>query len=233
MNSNIGELVVVWTARLAVAAWMFRLLADLSCRPRIPTGGVAGVSRSEPPVLNTPRAPVGRPQPPPEGKTQQNRIVLWVWTAGCLCYLLHVAAAFQFVHHWSHTSAYAHTARQTHLVTGWNWGGGLWINYAFTLWWPLDVLWCWLRQRGWGLTMRAPGSCDTGGSRWSTPATLENIPRWYRWTLHAIFGFLVFNATVVFGPRWWRWVFLLFLPALWLAMRPARRHTARSSATRG
>src|SRR5690606_2887397 len=108
------------------------------------------------------------------------RAVLCVWTAGCVIYLLHVAAAFHFVHDWSHEAACAQTAQQTAAVTGWHWGGGLWINYAFTLWWPLDVAWTWLRG-------------------------LDGLPRWYIVCLHAVAGFLMFNATVVFGPAWWRW----------------------------
>jgi hypothetical protein len=55
------------------------------------------------------------------------------WTGGCGFYLLHVACAFEYYHHWSHANAYAATARQTAAVVGLDWGGGLYVNYAFTL----------------------------------------------------------------------------------------------------
>src|SRR5262245_656128 len=55
------------------------------------------------------------------------------WTAGCVLYLLHVVAAFHYYHHWSHDAAYESTARQTADVVGVHWGGGLYVNYAFTL----------------------------------------------------------------------------------------------------
>ena len=35
------------------------------------------------------------------------------WTCGFLVYFGHVAAAFQFHHHWSHDAAYDETARRT------------------------------------------------------------------------------------------------------------------------
>jgi len=28
----------------------------------------------------------------------------------------------------------------------------------------------------------------------------------YYWVVQAIFGFMMFNATVVFGPAFWKWV---------------------------
>ncbi len=161
MNPNIAELAVAWTARIAVLAWFGCLLRDLSSARRGSTS-----------------APVAR-----------GRLLLW--TAGCLAFLLHVAAAFCFVHHGSHAAALAHTARQTYEVTGWNWGGGLWVNYAMTLWWPLDVILSW--KYG-----------------------LDGLPRWYRWTLHTFFGFLIFNATVVFGPPGWRWLAVPATLLLWV-----------------
>ena len=41
-----------------------------------------------------------------------------LWTTGCLVFWLHVACAFQFVHHWSHAEAFEATARQTLETTG-------------------------------------------------------------------------------------------------------------------
>jgi hypothetical protein len=67
----------------------------------------------------------------------------WVWTIGCACFLAHVAGAFAYFHHWSHAAAYHETARQTAELTGWRWGGGLYLNYLFALGWLIDVLWWW------------------------------------------------------------------------------------------
>src|SRR6185295_17486741 len=57
------------------------------------------------------------------------------WTVGFAAFLVHVACAFHFYHDWSHAKAYDDTARQTAAVTGWNWGGGLYINYLFAMVW--------------------------------------------------------------------------------------------------
>src|SRR5437879_5846251 len=62
----------------------------------------------------------------------------------CIVFGFHVAAAFHFAHAWSHGVAYTATARQTKEATGWDWGGGLYANYAFTVVWLLDAAWCWL-----------------------------------------------------------------------------------------
>lgn len=177
MNADFGELIVHWTARLAVAAYLVRLGAD-----------VAGW-----PANRTQRA-----------RTEQR--VRLIWTSGCLVHLLHVAAAFESVHHWSHAAAAAHTAEQTARVTGWQWSGGVWINYAFTLWWPLDVVWCW--RRG-----------------------LDRLPRTYIAALHAVVGFLVFNATAVFGPGWW-WLVVGCVAAALLTVTAHRLAVRRQSHSR-
>jgi hypothetical protein len=105
------------------------------------------------------------------------------WTLGGAFYLAHVAAAFQFHHHWSHLAAYQETARQTAEVFGANWGGGLYFNYAFTLIWIADVFWWW----------------RTGLDGYRAR------PRWVTGTVHSFFGFMFFNATVVFGSGFMRW----------------------------
>jgi len=65
------------------------------------------------------------------------------WTIGCAALLTHFICAFQFYHAWSQTSAYIATARQTADVTGINWGGGLFINYAVATLWTADITWWW------------------------------------------------------------------------------------------
>lgn len=104
------------------------------------------------------------------------------WTAGCLAYLLHVACAFQYYHHWSHAEAYEATARQTADVVGLDWGGGLYFNYAFTFLWVADVCWWWI---------------DMGG--------YLARPRLIEWSMHGFLGFIAFNATVVFATGFSRW----------------------------
>src|SRR5437899_2188707 len=71
-------------------------------------------------------------RPSPGGGQRQAAARLF-WTLGCLAYLAHVATAFHFAHDWSHARAYAHTADRTWELTGWRWGGGLYVNYLFTL----------------------------------------------------------------------------------------------------
>jgi hypothetical protein len=101
-----------------------------------------------------------------------------IWTVGCIIFLAHVAAAFHFVHGWSHAAAFEHTRRQTQALTGWDSGAGLYLNYLFTAWWVLDVL-AWWRWVDW---------------------PQRRVPYWM---MQAYFAFLMFNATVVFGPRGW------------------------------
>jgi hypothetical protein len=100
------------------------------------------------------------------------------WTAGCGFYLAHFICAFTYFFHWSHAEAYAFTARTTAEVVGLDWGGGLYINYVFTLVWLADVCWWW---------------------------TDRPRPRWIGWAVHLFMGFIAFNATVVFATGFSRW----------------------------
>src|SRR5262245_22142067 len=87
--------------------------------------------------------------------------VLGLWAFGCAAYVAHVVSAFQFYHHWSHENALTHTAEATAAVTGWRSGAGLYVNYAFTLAWLLDVIWWWI-----------------------DPDSHTRRPRWVRWLWH-------------------------------------------------
>lgn len=115
---------------------------------------------------------------------------LW-WTAGFVLYLVHIAAAFQFVHHWSHAAAYRHTAQQTYDKIGIEWGGGLYFNYAFTMAWLVDVMLLWTQ-----------GPFRTG------------YAQWLRLVWYTFFVFMVINATVVFGSGPVRWLSLATLVVL-------------------
>ena len=107
---------------------------------------------------------------------RSDRVARVLWTLGCLAYLLHVAAAFHFVHGWSHDAAVAHTAE----IGGF--GEGIYVNHLFTLLWTTDVLAWWLWPR------------------WHAER-----PRWINIALHGFMLFVIFNAAVVFveGPARW------------------------------
>lgn len=96
----------------------------------------------------------------------------WSWGAALLA--LHVAAAFQWQHHWSHAAAVSATADQTADRVGWRWGGGVWINYAMLSLWCADAVRWWNRN---------------GNDRSSAP------PAALRW----VFAFLWFQGAVVFA----------------------------------
>jgi len=123
----------------------------------------------------------------------------WLNTAGCAAFLAHVAAAFHFYHHWSHASAYADTARQTAEFSGWNWGGGLYLNYLFALVWLGEVVWSWTNPNG----------------------SLQR-PKWMTWVVRGFFLFMMFNGAVVFvrdGLRWFGLVLCLLLVGCWWPLR--------------
>ncbi len=117
------------------------------------------------------------------------RIARWLWTMGCLVYLIHVAVAFHFVHAWSHSAAYAHVLKRTLELTGLASGVGLYVNYAFGLLWLADTILWWHRLD------------------WSQ----RRIPYWI---VQGIFAFLIVQATVVFGP--WFWMPIFFAVAILL-----------------
>src|SRR5687767_9943408 len=74
---------------------------------------------------------------------RERRAARVVWTVGCVLFLAHVACAFHFAHGWSHADAYRQTARQTRELFGLDWGGGLYLNYLFTLAWVVDAGYWW------------------------------------------------------------------------------------------
>jgi hypothetical protein len=122
-----------------------------------------------------------------------------LWTAGWLCYLAHVAAAFHYVHRWSHHRALAETAAQTEALVGMATGFGLWLNYLFTAVWTADVVWWWLDEDGYRLR-----------------------PQLAAIAVHAFLGFMFFNGAVVFATGLSRWVGLAaaaLLVPLWFRGR--------------
>jgi hypothetical protein len=121
------------------------------------------------------------------GRSRWDSATRIAWTIAVIALIAHFISAYQFYHHWSQRFAYLDTARQTEEVIGLNWGGGLFINYAFLLIWFVDVSWWWLR-----------GLASYRTRPWPV------IALWHGFVL-----FILFNATVVFKDGMVRWVGLV------------------------
>ena len=81
------------------------------------------------------------------GPTTHGRWPLAAYWVGAALALAHALAAFGWHYDWSHTQAVTATAEQTADVFGLNWGGGLWVNYAFLVAWLVDAGWRTARPR--------------------------------------------------------------------------------------
>jgi hypothetical protein len=103
-----------------------------------------------------------------------------VWLLGAFVYLAHVATAFGIHHDWSHEAAYAYTAARTEALLGLHWGGGLWVNYAFTAIWVGEGIW-------WQLL----------------PTRHARRPAAWTTMIRGVFLFMIANGAVIFvgGPR--------------------------------
>ena len=104
-----------------------------------------------------------------------------LWTTSFLLSVLHVLAAFHFMHHWSHTAAYLATAEETRVKLGFAYGAGVYFNYLFLIVWGIDVVWTW---HGFRFPHRP------------TPWWIQ-AGRWY-------LLFIAFNGVVVFKTGWLR-----------------------------
>lgn len=135
-----------------------------------------------------------------------NSVARILWTTGFCFLVLHVLAVFAVYHHWSHDEALAHTARRTAELTGWNWGGGLYFNYAFLALWAGDLLWWWGR-----------------------PESYHRRSAWIEGMIQGYLAFIAVNATIIFGQGAVRWggIGILIL-LVFLAMRRYRRSTHRN-----
>jgi hypothetical protein len=128
---------------------------------------------------------------------------LWrvAWSTACLLLIVHVLSAFHFEHGWSHAAALRHTAEQTAGVTGIDWGGGLYFNYAFLILWLADVAVLWRSD-----------SIQQSTGRQSNLRRITNLAC----------VFTVVNATVVFGPSWWIWPLALVGTLLFVVRQRVR-----------
>jgi hypothetical protein len=172
---TIGELITRWTIRAAVLLYVLAVAGELQRRV---AWAACPPSRRVAWAACPPSRRVAWAACPP----LLEAITRWAWTLGCGLCVAHVAAAFHFYHGWSHAAAYRDTARQTAEVSGLDWGGGLYFNYAFTLLWVADALWWWL-----------------------APSSRRARPFFLTAALEAYFAFIVFNATVVFETGAMRW----------------------------
>ena len=105
-----------------------------------------------------------------------------IWTAGCVCFVLHVVCAFQFTHHWSHADALRVTGDRTADMLGMRFGEGLYFSYLFLLLWLADVAWQWL-----------------------APASYRQRSPWLAAGFLAYMAFIAFNGAVVFEHGVTRW----------------------------
>jgi len=129
-----------------------------------------------------------------------------VWLLGAAAYLAHVAAAFAIHHDWSHAAAYAYTAARTDAFIGLSWGGGLWVNYAFTAIWIGEGLWWQLR-----------------------PARYARRPGIWTPIIRGMFLFMIVNGAVIFvaGPRRLLGIGVL-IALVWIWKRGARTPRRKS-----
>jgi hypothetical protein len=184
-----GELITLWTVRASLAfAFAAAMLA----------------------ILNVPASASADSVKRRSGEgTTTSLWPLWLWTLACAFFLAHVAAAFHFYHHWRHADAIQHTAERTEELVGWNFGGGLYFNYAFALIWVVDVVFLWWRRAS--IPAQKSHSSNAPGS------AIRSI--WW-----CFFLFMVVNGAIVFvtGPtRWLTSVALLLLAMAWLCARSA------------
>jgi hypothetical protein len=107
----------------------------------------------------------------------------WSWTIGCALLWVHVGLAMHVVYHWDHGLMVRETARQTAELTGIDWGGGVYINYAFMLLWAGDAAWWWF----------------AGDERYRCRAV------WVSMIVHAFLAFIAINAVIVFANGAVRW----------------------------
>lgn len=117
-----------------------------------------------------------------------SRIECIFWSLGCVLYVVHVVCAFAFAHDWSHQTAFDYTAIETQRIAGVRRGEGIWVNYLFTVVWIADAIRLAIAHR----------------RRLQTSRKVD-------WAVHVFFGFIVFNATVIFGPPIYRWASIVVM----------------------
>ena len=129
--------------------------------------------------------------------SSRGRLARGFWCAAYAAYLIHLAMAFHYYHHWSHADAVDHTRDVSGV------GEGIYVSHLFTLLWSADVAY-WL----------------------FAPARYATRRAWIGKTLHAFMIFIIFNGTVVYETGFIRWAGVALLTVLstaWAAGRASRR----------
>jgi hypothetical protein len=103
------------------------------------------------------------------------RILRWMWTISFVFFIVHLVAAFQFYHGWSHQIAFDDTAEQTRDMIGVAFGHGIFFSYAFAVLWCFDVAWWWVAR-----------------TRYDRRAVFLNL------AIHGYLLFIAFNGAIIF-----------------------------------
>jgi hypothetical protein len=133
-------------------------------------------------------------------QTPRGQLARCCWTLAWAAYVIHVAMAFHFAHHWSHALAVEHTRQRSGI------GEGIYVSHLFTVLWTADV-----------------------SAWWLWPARYSARSPWIGRALHAFMLFMIFNGTVVFEEGLIRWAGIgLFvgLAIVWLLCRAIARPNA-------
>jgi hypothetical protein len=130
------------------------------------------------------------------------RVARFTYILAVLAYIVHVAVAFHFAHHWKHANAFHHVE-----VTS-GFGPGIFVSYAFTVLWAVDAACLWWKP-----------------NRYLSRST------WLQVSIHLLIAFIMFQATVVFGHGVGRVgsaaVFAVLVLALLWKMKLASRERQR------
>ena len=123
-----------------------------------------------------------------------------VWALGAVLCAVHMLLAMGIRHGWSHQSALESTAAQTQAVYGLNWGGGVYVNYAFLAVWLAELIW------------------------WrASPATYLSRRSSATWSARIFYLIVLFNAAVLFASGFRALAGLLLIAFLIWIWRPAGR----------
>lgn len=158
----------LWTVRLSLC--FFALFAVRKLMRRRFSQGNPGFPNSTPDVL-----------------------ARWLWALATVFFTTHVIAAFAEVHEWSHWDALSHTADVTAEYTGVRMGGGLYLNYLFTLVCITETIWmsCW-------------------------PARYELRPKPINIAIWCFAIFMIVNGAIIFAQGPVRWISLIVLILLFV-----------------
>jgi hypothetical protein len=117
-----------------------------------------------------------------------------LFAVSAILFVLHVLSAYQFAYAWNQNAALADVVRQTSAVTGVNWSGGLYVNYAFAVLWLGEAFWMGLH-----------------------PEHFLRRPPWQTWLVRGVFWFMIVNGAVIFVLNPLRWLGLaICLGAVWI-----------------